>query len=149
MDIIDVAVSFFESLEWPISYLENTTAVRMEYRGKNGQWTCHMHILEEAEQIIYYSVFPIHTPDDKLAPMLEFITRVNYGLIYGNFEFNLDDGQIRYKTSVDVEGNGLSHALMKPVVFLNVTTLDRYFDTLSKIIYKDISIEDALRSVGR
>lgn len=149
MDIVDVTFSFFESLDWPISYLENTTAVSMEYRGKSGQWTCHMHILEKAEQIIYYSIFPIHTPDDKLAKMLEFITRANYGLIYGNFEINLDDGQIRYKTSVDVEGNGLSHNLLKPVVFINVTSMDSYFDALTKIIYQDISVQDALQLVNR
>lgn len=149
MDIVAVTFSFFESLEWYISYLENTTAVSMEYRGKSGQWTCHMHILEEAEQIIYYSIFPIHTPDDKLAKMLEFITRANYGLIYGNFEINLDDGQIRYKTSVDVEGNGLSHNLLKPVVFINVTAMDSYFAVLTKIIYQDISVQDALQLVNR
>ena len=60
---------------------------------------------------------------------------------------NLHSGEIRYKTSIDVEGNGLSHNLLKPVVFINVSTLDRYFESLMKLIYKDISLEDALALV--
>lgn len=149
MNIVDVVLSFFEAIQWNIAYIENTTAFSMEYRGKNGQWSCHLHVLEEAEQILYYSIFPIHVPEEKRTTVLEFLTYANYGLIYGNFEFNLDDGQIRYKTSVDVEGNGLSHNLLKPVVFINVTTMDRYFSGLMELIYKDISVEDALALVNR
>ena len=149
MDIVDVVFSFFDELQWSVAYVEHNTALSMEYRGKNGQWTCHLHVLEEAQQILYYSVFPVHVPADKRGIVAEFLTYANYGLIYGNFELNLDDGQIRYKTSVDVEGNGLSVNLLKPVGFINVTTLDRYFESLTGLIYKDIPVRDALALVGR
>ena len=149
MAMAEMVFEFFESLNWHIAYLENSTAVSMEYRGKKGTFTCHMHVLEEAQQIVYYSIFPAHVPEDKRGTVMAFLTYANYGLIYGNFEINLDDGQVRYKTSIDVEGNGLSHSLLQPIVFINVSTLDHYFESLMSLIYKDISIEDALKLVNR
>jgi len=33
----------------------------------------------------------------------EFLTRANYGLNIGNFEMDFQDGEIRFKTAIDVE----------------------------------------------
>jgi len=43
----------------------------------------------------------------------KFLTRANYGMMIGNFEMDFTDGEIRYKTSIDVEGDKLSSALIK------------------------------------
>lgn len=145
MELAEVVFNFFQSLQWSISYLENTTAVSMEYRGRNGRWNCHLHVLEESDQIVFYSLFPAHADDTKRLSAMEFVCRVNSGLILGNFELDLFDGDIRFKTSIDVEGNGLSDALLKPIVFVNLTTMDRYFNSLMALLYQDISVDDALR----
>ncbi len=46
----------------------------------------------------------------------EFITRANFGIVIGNFEIDFSDGEIRYKTSIDVEGDRPSFALIKRLV---------------------------------
>ena len=74
MTISEVVFDFFDLLQWSIAYVDNTSAITMEYRGKNGRWTCQLHVLEEAEQVIYYSMFPVHIPEDKRGIVLEFIT---------------------------------------------------------------------------
>ena len=55
-----------------------------------------------------------------------FLTLTNYGLIIGNFELDLSDCEIRYKTSIDVEGDRLTPALIKRLVYTNVTMMDQY-----------------------
>ena len=149
MELLETAYSFFQSIQWPVSYLEHSTALTMEYPGRHGRWMCHLHLLEASDQVIFYSIFPASVPEDRRMAMTEFLCRANYGIILGNFEMNLLDGELRYKTSIDVEGSGLSHALLKPLVFGNVTMLDRYFDSLVGIIDQGISSEDALSLVER
>lgn len=51
-------------------------------------------------------------------------------LIIGNFELDFDDGEVRYKTSVDVEGTRLTIPLIRQVVNLNVVTMDRYWPAI-------------------
>ena len=49
-------------------------------------------------------VCPIGADKDNLGEMMKYLTMVNYGMADGNFEMDCSDGEIRYKTFVDVNG---------------------------------------------
>ncbi|MEL6492946.1 MAG: YbjN domain-containing protein [Cyanobacteria bacterium J06621_3] len=66
--------------------------------------------------------------------MAQFITRANYGLILGNFELDYTDGEIRYKTSLDVESDRLTPALTKNLIYTNVMTMDQYLPGLLAVL---------------
>ncbi|MGK7942847.1 MAG: hypothetical protein AB4058_00075, partial [Microcystaceae cyanobacterium] len=55
--------------------------------------------------------------------------------------------EIRYKTSIDVEGDRLTPALVENLVNINVITVDRYFPGMMKVIYGGMSPEEAIHSV--
>lgn len=76
--------------------------------------------------------------------MAEFLTRVNYGLKIGNFEMDFKDGEIRYKTSIAVEGDRLTSPLVRELVCHNLSIMDNYFPGIMKVIYGGMSPEDAL-----
>ncbi|MDJ0775103.1 MAG: YbjN domain-containing protein, partial [Mastigocoleus sp. MO_167.B18] len=80
-------------------------------------------------------------------PVTEFITRANYGMIIGNFEFDFTSGEIRYKTSIDVEGENLSFALIKQVVCANVTVMDEYLPSLIAVIEGKAGVREALTQI--
>ncbi len=67
--------------------------------------------------------------------MAEFLTRANYGLVIGNFEMDFGDGEVRYKTSIDVEGDRLTSALIKQMVYINVLMMDRYLPGIMKVAF--------------
>ena len=79
--------------------------------------------------------------------MAEFITRANLGLVIGNFELDLEGGELSYKTSVDVEGGTLAPTMIKNMVYINVLMMDRHIPGLNKVIYGDASPADALEEV--
>ena len=66
--------------------------------------------------------------------MAEFITRVNYGMVLGNFEMDYDDGEIRFKTSIDLEGAMLTDDLVKPLVYANCLMMDKYLPGIMQVI---------------
>ena len=104
--ILDVVERFLESDDWPVSRVEGRTVIKTGFEGKNGQFTCYAQERNEQEQFVFYSIFPVRTPENKTHEVAEFVTRANYGMIIGNFELDYSDGEIRYKTSVDVEDFG-------------------------------------------
>jgi hypothetical protein len=63
------------------------------------------------------------------------VCRANYGMIVGNFEIDLDDGEVRYKTSVDVEGVTATRQLIQNLVAPNVITMDRYLPGLLSVAF--------------
>ena len=106
--ILSQLVRFFEDDGWPFEQISDLPALHTGFSGENGKWTCYAHAREEVHQFVFYSLLPVNTPPDKLDAMAEFMTRANYGMIVGNFELNYEDGEVRYKTSIDIGDGDLS-----------------------------------------
>lgn len=134
-EIFEAMESFFIEDDWEFQRMENMPVISMGFSGKNGKWTCYAQARESQQQFVFYSVLPINVPDDKRADMAEFIIRANYGMIVGNFEMDYSDGEVRYKTSIDVEGAELLPALVRQLVYANVIITDRYLPGVMSVIY--------------
>jgi hypothetical protein len=74
---------------------------------------------------------------------VEYLTRINYGLIIGNFEMDFDDGEIRYKTSIDVEDDPLTPALIRPVIYVNLLNMDRFLPGLEAVLTGELTPQAA------
>ena len=49
----------------------------------------------------------------------------------GDDEMDWDDGELRYKTSIDVEGFGLNSTILRNLVYGNFHSFDLYFNALA------------------
>ena len=145
--IFNEALDFFKDDQWIIDIDEETSGFRMIAKGDNGQWSCYAQALEDKKQFIFYSILPVNTPLDKIPHVLDFLNRLNLELMYGNFQLDPDDGQIVFKTSIDVTNNALSIPLTKQVVYNNVLTMDQCLPALMSIIYTDISPLEAVAKI--
>lgn len=141
--IVEEMVNFFKEDEWHFYEVEGKSVLQMAFQGKNGKWTCYAKARVEQEQFIFYSLCPINAPQNKRLAVAEFITRANSGMIIGNFELDFADGEIRYKTSIDVEGDSLSFGLIKQLVYANVTMMDEYLPGIMSVIYGNVLPENA------
>ena len=103
--LLDNIREFFVADEWPHEQHGDRPILRTSFAGDNGSWMGIAQEREEEEQLIFYSLAPVRCPEDKRALMAEFITRANYGMVIGNFEMDFSDGEIRFKTSADLEGD--------------------------------------------
>lgn len=138
---------FFTEDDWKFTEIEGRGAIRMGFSGDNAQWNCFAQAREEQEQIVFYSVAAFQIPEERRTEAALFIARANYGMIIGNFEIDLGDGEVRYKTAADFEGTELTSALIKPLVYANVLTMDRYVKGLMAVGFGGKSAEEAIAEV--
>ncbi len=146
-EIFAEIVNFFTEDEWPFVEIEGELLLQMVFQGENGKWTCYAKAREEQKQFVFYSVCPVNTPENKRMAIAEFLTLANSGTIIGNFEMDFEDGEIRYKTSIDVEGDSLSSALIKQLVYANVMMMDQYLPGIMSVIYGEVEVKDAIASI--
>lgn len=145
--IFNALVEFFEEDEWDFQWMEGLSVLSMGFRGRNGSWTCFAQAREVQQQFVFYSVLPVFAIDEKKQAIAEFLTRANYGMIIGNFEMDFEDGEIRYKTSIDVEGAVLSPPLIRQTVYANIIITDRYLPGLMKVLYGQITPSEAIEQI--
>ena len=67
----------------------------------------HAYLLPHGTRIVCYVIGQEAAPQATRPAMAELLTRINYGLIHGNFEMDYDDGEIRMKASLDVRSTPL------------------------------------------
>ncbi len=142
--IFNALVEFFEEDEWDFQWMEGASVLSMGFSGKNGKWQCFAQAREAQQQFVFYSVLPINVPPEKRQKVAELITRINYGMVIGNFEMDFDDGEVRYKTSIDVEGAELTPPMIRQMVYANIIITDRYLSAVMRTIYSDITPLEAI-----
>ena len=145
--IFEEMVNFFKEDEWPFYQIKGQPVLQMAFQGENGKLTCYAKVREKQQQFVFYSLCPINAPENKRLAIAEFITRANSGTIVGNFELDFANGEIRYKTSIDVENDRLSSALIKQMVYANVTMMDEYLPGIMSVIYGDVEPKDAIAQI--
>lgn len=146
--IFDVVVNFFKENNWSISQHETEPILHMGYQGENGDWTCTVRTREKPSQFVFYSVCPVNIPQKKRLVIAEFLTRANFGLIVGNFEMDLQDGEVRYKTyAINGKNNLLNSELIGQLIFVNVMTMDKYLPALMSVLYANVSIDQAIQQI--
>jgi hypothetical protein len=145
--ILQEMLNFFTEDDWKFTKLPGKSVLQLPFQGKNGRWNCYAQAREENKQFVFYSLCPVTAPEDKRQAIAEFLTRANYGMMIGNFELDLNDGEIRYKTSIDIAGDSLSFTLIKNLVYTNVTMMDEYLPGIMSVIHGDASPKQAITNI--
>ncbi|MFV0436024.1 MAG: YbjN domain-containing protein [Desulfopila sp.] len=91
-------------------------------------------IVPDARQIVFYLNFGFFVTADQRDEMLQFITRANWGLTIGNFEFDLDDGHLRFKSSLDFTGHELNEPLLRNLILRAMHAVEHYAVPLKEIV---------------
>ncbi len=136
--IMTAVKQFLVTDEWSPQPVESDPNIMMMgFNGDNGEWTCYAKVLEENQQFIFYSVLPNKAAENVRDNVAKFVTLANWGMTLGNFEMDYRDGEIRFKTSIDVEGGELTETMIKNVIYINVMTMDKYLQGVNKVLYND------------
>jgi hypothetical protein len=132
--IQDVVIDYLDSREIPYVVDESGSIVSMLSASDNGPWAVFIAMLEADDQVVVHSAFNPPVPEEARLALALFLTRVNYGILHGNFELDLDDGELRYKTSIDVRGAELTESLFENVMIANVSMFDRYVPAIESVV---------------
>lgn len=139
---------FFVDEQWKFVALEGQSALRLGCTGENGEWTCYAQVREAPGRFIFYSVLGSRAPEARRAVVAELLTRVNHGMILGNFELDYTDGEIRYKTSAYLEDIQPSKDLFHTLVYTNLLVMDKYLPGIMSVIYAGMTPEQAIAHVN-
>jgi len=132
--LLDKVTEFLtrEGLEY--RRMRDVDAVEMGVAGDNGNYRVVIVSDQDRPVMRFLTFVEGRVPATRRREAMEFITRANYGLLVGNFEFDLDDGEVRFKAAGDYEDGDMSQSQFRNLLFLSVSMVDRYFPGLQSVI---------------
>ena len=144
--VYEQAVQFFRDDGWLIR-VDGDSILRTSCRGLHGEWGCSAHILTEPARVVVYSEFSFLVSHRKRASVVDYLTRANYGLIIGNFDMDMDNGHVRYKTSLAAGDSAEFAVLFRTLVYTNVRMMDKYMPGLMAVLYEGTAPSAAIEWV--
>lgn len=128
------ALDFLRAEGWPTPRKIDLEVIELDFGREDVPWTCYLEAREGERQVLFYTTLERRAPAERMEAMLEFVARANFGLAIGNFELDPEDGEIRFKTSVDVTNTELTSGLLSGLTSLNVAAVHVYLPAIEAVI---------------
>lgn len=145
--LYNAVVDYLTEDGWHFGVAQEDVALHFGFQGRSNLWQCLCIVDEDKGFVRFYSIAPVIVPEEQRAAVSEFLTRANYGLPLGNFEMDYRDGEVRFKTSIDVEGGELTPTMIENLLKSNLTTMDQYLPGLMRVLYGNVAPAQAVEAI--
>jgi len=141
-EIAEEIQQFLEQDDWHFEFLEEKGMFhfRVNVSGKLKKIEYVLQVRED--DYLVYTICPLNADKDDpdaMQRISEFLTRVNYGTVNGNFEMDYHDGEIRYKTYVDCEDMLPSTKVIRDSIYIPASSFRQYGDGIVQLMFTEDS----------
>ena len=92
-------------------------------------------VQEKNNLLAVYGILPFLIPESHQSAAMLLITQINYDMLIGNLEMDINDGEIRYKNAIDVEAVGMDENtiehLLQSVIAMTTVTYEIFSDLVN------------------
>jgi hypothetical protein len=103
-----------------------------------------MRIRLGPELVLVFAQLPIFAPIYRRAALCEAIVRANYGLYIGNFEMDLGDGELRFKSSLPVNDAEPSDSQIRRLIANSIGVVSHYGPALLDVACTELEPDTAI-----
>ncbi len=131
-----------------IDILNDGRTLRSVFEGNQGRFWIYAKIPADLDILLCYSRCPFDAPTDILQLASELISHINFGLRVGNFEINMNSGEIRFKSSLDFRRVNLSDSLILNVLLPCAYAMDQFLPAFNSLILDRKSLSLSLAKIA-
>lgn len=145
--IANVINSFLTEDDWHFSFDDQRGLFKFGLNLKGRIKKVSYVIDVKDDEYVVYAISPLGADDDDdkmMATMADFLCRANYGLKNGNFELDMRDGEIRYKSFVDCAGVTPTTEMVHNSIYCPAAMFDRYGAGIVDIIFGNTTAKEAI-----
>jgi hypothetical protein len=142
--------AFMRDAKWQpevVEEAEDYCAYRVQFGNDVPVVGCLIEVFVDQEQLVTYLLYSPNAPGPRLAAVAEFVNRANYGMKIGNFEIDLDNGSVRYKSSMCFAGAELTKVLVYDTIMVALASAQPYSAAYLSVIQNDRAPQDAIADV--
>ena len=118
--------------------------LNMNIGGVVGKLAMIIDVLDNA--YVTYAVLSNKVSNEHVPVIAEYLHRANFGLLYGNFEMDYNDGEIRYKISTDCEdANTITNRLIDKSILIPCIMFEKYGNGIIRLMLDMGDPEELIR----
>ena len=132
--------------DWSYSVQENPghTFLLSSFTGESTRMDVVFDTVPETDTVMCFVYLPVVVPEARRPAVAELAARINYRLSLGCFDFDPDDGVLRARDSLDLQGMELTAGILQGLRDAAIATADHYNAAVMRVLYAGISPKQAL-----
>ena len=135
--------AFLEEHEWKYEYNEEHQVFITGVGLKNYVSSVQYAISIKDSHVINYAVLPINAKKH-FKRLVEFLCRANFGLVFGNFEFDYRDGEIRYKLEMSSDAILADDMNIGLLIFRPAMMVEKYIKGIVQVMTGAMKAPEAI-----
>ena len=151
-DLLQLVSAFFARNEWEHELLDAPRALEFNHTRSGLPTKSRATITGGGPILVYDSLCLERVPQEHRSEVAEYLTRVNADLPVGAFDMDWDAGEVRFRTSIDLQGEQLTDALLRGVVLSNHQAMIDWLGHLLSVISGEMTgataYHEARNSIG-
>lgn len=145
--IARVITDFLDSDDWNYTLDEAKELIRMNLNINNKMKKVSIMIDLRDDKYLIFMTYPLGADKDDQPEMCTLINRINYTLMFGCFEMDARDGEIRFRVAVDCDNLLPSREVVKHSIYRSAATCQKYGNAFVQVIMGMASAEEAFKAV--
>ncbi len=150
MSLLKTIEQILEEMKIRFNSFEEDGVITISMGGDHGSWLTLVHVIDNYN-VIVYSICSFMIGMEKRSVIAEYLTRANCGILSGNWEFDMDNGKVMYKTYLPViselvHPDYINIAVEKLIVD-NYSVFNCYLPGIMRLIYSDITPLEAINEI--
>src|SRR5260221_14345955 len=118
--MITKVTEFLKSQGWTFSVGKRPDLLLFSLSGVNGIYHCVVDDKEDVSRLLFISFMGTTCPKEKRTEMSELLTMINSNLGYGNFEMNINTGDIKFRTGIIYEDLEITEKAISNIILKNI-----------------------------
>ncbi len=135
--------AFMKEHDWKYDYNEEHQVFISGVSLKNYVSSIQYAISVKDTHVINYAVLPLNAKKH-FKRLVEFLCRANYGLVFGNFEFDYRDGEIRYKLEMTSDAILADDMNIGLLLYKPAMMMDKYVKGIVQVMTGAMKAKDAI-----
>lgn len=147
--IVDVLKHYLNEKQWHYTYYRPKThddqqSHHLSLRMRHQQLNCGylFRVQEKNKLLAVYGILPFLIPETHQSAAILLITQLNYDMLIGNLEIDVNDGEIRYKHAIDVEAVGINNEIIDHLLQSTIAMTTVAHELFSNLVNEQDPAED-------
>lgn len=138
---------------WPLQVDQASQTLRTRFGGDNTHYDALLRVDTEREVLLLLVPFYLRAPRGEHSAqvrlrLLELLLHINYEILYGNFELDLSDGEVRFRLSIPFSGGGVTLDTFQRCGRAMAFACDHFFPAFQRVLWADLTPEQALATLA-
>ena len=145
--IYKVITDFLDADDWNYTFDADKELIRTGVKLNNKLQNTRLLIDLRDDKYLVFATMNLRVEESARQEMANLLTRINYQLIFGCFEMDFSDGEVRFRMAVDCDDCLPSQAVVKDSIIIPEMMMEKYGDAILMVLMGFSNAENAMRGI--